>query len=156
MALTGTSSLGMRLGWQIGDSTTVPTSGSFTWLTRVNNIGEISLDTNTIDSSALEDYEDKFIAGRAGTPGNIPITINATPDTMDEWAAVFAASAANNGVWMQEWSPQDPTQSAFYFVQTPQKFPKPAGEQNSLRTVEIQCAVVNYAGYAPAVDAPSV
>ena len=144
----------MRLGWATGDASTVPTGGSFTWLTRVNAIGEISLDTNNIDSSALEDYEDKEIAGRSSTPGNIAITVNVTPDTITEWAAVFAASAANNGVWLQEWSPQDSSHSFFYFVQTPRKFPKPAAEQNSLRTVEISCAIVNYAGQAASVDTP--
>ena len=137
-----------------GSADTVPTSGSCTWLTRINATGEIALDTNTIDASSLEDYTDKTIAGRASTGGTYSITVNVTPETMTEWAAVFSASAANNGVWIQEWSPQNSTMADWIFVQTPRQFPKAAKEQNSLLTVEIQCAIVNYAGQAAAVDAP--
>ena len=156
MAAYGISTLGVRVGWINGSADTVPTSGSVTWLTRINATGEIALDTNTIDASALEDYVDRSIAGRASTGGTYSITVNVTPDTMTEWAAVFAASKANNGVWIQEWSPQNPTMSDWIFVQTPQQFPKAAKEQNSLLTVEITCAIVNYAGQAAAVDTPSV
>lgn len=152
----GISTLGVRVGWMNGAADTIPTSGTCTWLTRINATGEIALDTNTIDASALEDYTDKSIAGRASTGGTYTITVNVTPETMTEWAAVFAASASNNGVWIQEWSPQNPTQADWIFVQTPRQFPKAAKEQNALLTVEIQCAIVNYAGQAAAVDAPSV
>jgi len=151
----GISTLGVRVGWMNGNADAVPTTGTCTWLTRINGTGEIALDTNTIDASALEDYVDRSIAGRASTGGSYSLTINVTPETMDEWALVFAASAANNGVWIQEWSPSMPDTSDWIFVQTPRQFPKSAKEQNSLLTVEIQCAIVNYAGQAAAVDAPT-
>lgn len=153
--LPGISTLGSRVGWMNGSADTVPTSGTCNWLTRVNSTGEIALDTNTIDASALEDYIDRSIAGRASTGGTYSLTINETEDTIDEWADAFAASAANNGIWIQEWSPQMPSKSEWIFVQTPRQFPKAAKEQNSLLTVEIQCAIVNYAGLADAVDAPT-
>lgn len=151
--LPGISTLGARVAWATGDASTVPSSG-FTWLTRINATGEIALATNTIDASALEDHVTKTIAGRADTGGTYTLTINVTPETMDEWAAVFLASASNGGVWIQEWVESDPSHGNFIFVQTPQQFPKPALEQNALLTVEIECAIVNYVGSQAAVDAP--
>lgn len=151
----GISTLGIRVGWTNGSSDTVPTSGSVTWLTRINATGEIALDTNNIDASSLEDYTDKQIAGRASTGGVYSITVNETPETIAEWADVFAASAANNGVWICEWSPQMPDVADWVFVQTPRQFPKSAKEQNALLTAEIQCAIVNYAGQHAAVDPPT-
>lgn len=153
--IPGISTLGVRVGWMTGDANTVPTSGTCTWLTRINATGEIALDTQTLDASALEDYTTKSIAGRADNGGSYNISVNVTPETMDEWAAVFAASKSNNGVWIQEWSPQNPSKSDWIFVQTPQQFPKAAKEQNSVLVVEIQCAIVNYAGQSDAVDAPA-
>ena len=151
----GISTLGVRVGWMTGSADTIPTSGTCNWFTRVNSTGEVALDTNTIDASALEDYVDKSIAGRASTGGTYSITVNQTPETIDEWADAMTASASNNGIWIQEWSPQMPEVSDWLFVQTPRQFPKAAKEQNSLMTAEIQCALVNFAGQAAAVDAPT-
>lgn len=51
MAAPGVSTLGILLGWNIG--TSMPSS--FTKMTRINAIGGISLETEQIDASALED-----------------------------------------------------------------------------------------------------
>ena len=51
MATAGVSTLGIKLGWAVGSS--MP--ASFTQLTRINAIGGISLETEQIDASALED-----------------------------------------------------------------------------------------------------
>lgn len=45
MAAPGVSTLGIKLGYGIGSS--LPSS--FTWLTRINAIGGISLETEQID-----------------------------------------------------------------------------------------------------------
>ena len=100
-AVPGISTLGVRVGWMSGDANTVPTSGSCTWLTRINATGEIALDTNTIDASALEDYVDKTIAGRASTGGTYSITVNVTPETMTEWAAGFSCRLRNSSRSLQ-------------------------------------------------------
>ncbi len=47
------STLGIEFGYGIGTYDTKP--NSFTKLTRINNIGGISLSTEQIDASALED-----------------------------------------------------------------------------------------------------
>lgn len=52
MAAPGISTVGIKFGWgAAGDSK----PASFTQLTRINSIGAISLETEAIDASALED-----------------------------------------------------------------------------------------------------
>ncbi len=53
----------IKLGYGIGSS--LPSS--FTVLTRINAIGGISLETEQIDASALEDYVTRYVAGRQDT-----------------------------------------------------------------------------------------
>ena len=152
MASPGLSTLGMRLGWQSGTPQSIP--AEVTWLTRINSTSEITIDPATIDASALEDYEDKTIAGRAATGGTYTVTVNETDETQNEWAAVFAASAAGQGVWLVEYVP-GLSKCNYIFVQTPQKYPKAAKEQNSLLTVEISCTIVDYHGYDTLITPPN-
>lgn len=145
------STLGIKLGWAAATADTNTLPSSVTRLHRINATSEINLEPNTIDASALEDYEDQTVAGRASTGGTYTITVNETDDTITEWAAVFASSAANGGVWIEEWSP-NMTTANWIFVQTPSKYPKSAKEQNSLQTVEIACTIVSYYGSGTAID----
>ena len=61
--LAGISTIGIKLGYAIGSS--LPSA--FTLLNRINQIGGISLETEQIDASALEDYITRYIAGRQDT-----------------------------------------------------------------------------------------
>lgn len=61
--LPGISTLGIELGFGIGK--TLPSV--FTRLHRINAIGGISLETEQIDASALEDYVTRYVAGRQDT-----------------------------------------------------------------------------------------
>ena len=152
MADTGISTLGARLAWAAGTKDTLPSS--VTWLTRINTTSEITIEPNTIDSSALEDYEDKTIAGRASTGGTYTVTVNETDATQAEWEAVFAASKTGKGVWFQEFVP-GLTKGNWIFGQTPQKFPKSGKDQNGLLTVEIPITIVEYHGYDNLVAPPA-
>lgn len=151
MALPGVSTLGVLFGYGAA-GTTKP--NAFTLLTRINSIGGIALETEQIDASALEDEISRYIAGRADTGGTVPITVNATDDTITEWEAVFAASqtAAEGGdaIWFEVWSPFH-TKAFFFKAQTPPAFPMPEFEQNSLETVEIVLTVTEYKGLDTAV-----
>lgn len=153
MALPGISTIGVKFGWARGTFDTKPSS--FKALTRINQIGGISLDVNEIDASALEDKIDKMIAGRASTGGNVSVTVNMTDDTLAEWEEVFAASAAATAagetIWFENWSPQ--RQKAFFFcAQTPPTFPSPEEGQNALETVEIQLTINEYKGPSTAIE----
>ena len=147
----GVSTLGIKLGWApaTADMETLPLS--VTRLHRINATSEINIEPETIDASALEDYIEQSVAGRASTGGTYTITVNETDTTIDEWEAVFTSSASGGGVWIEEWSP-NLEKANWIFVQTPTKYPKSAKEQNGLQTVEIACTIVSYYGNGTAIE----
>lgn len=154
MAVTGISTVGVLLGAKVGtiDGDTVPSE--YKLLTRINAIGNIALDANQIDSSALEDEIDQYIKGRASTGGTVSITVNVTDETIAEWEAVFdaseAATVAGKSICFCNYNPY--RQKAFYFwAQTPPAFPMPGEDQNGLETVEIVLTLNKYIGPAAAV-----
>lgn len=70
VTISGISTLGVELSY--GVETTAGTKpAAFTKLPRCNSIGGIELDTETIDASALEDYQERTIAGRQSTGGKL-------------------------------------------------------------------------------------
>ena len=70
------------------DGNKVTDGSSYSQLTRINSIGEVSVTPETIDASALEDLESRFVAGRSSVTDSLPITINATDETIAEWKAI--------------------------------------------------------------------
>lgn len=147
MALSGVSTLGVTFGY--GVETTAGTKpGTFTELSRINAIGGITLENQTIDSSALTDLVTQTIAGRADTPGNVSITVNMTPDTKAEWATLISTYKAltdSKQMWFETIIPGF-TDSFFFIAQPPQDIPQPEMNQNELLTVEFSLTIVDYKG----------
>lgn len=147
MALSGVSTLGVSFGY--GVETTAGTKpAAFTELTRINSIGGITLENQTIDSSALTDLVTQTIAGRADTPGNISVTVNLTPETKTEWATLISTYKAltdSKQMWFQTIIPGF-TDSFFFIAQPPQDIPQPEMNQNELLTVEFSLTIVDYKG----------
>ena len=145
----GLSSLGVTFGY--GVETTAGTKpSSFTQLDRINSIGGISLSTEQIDASALEDYQTKYIAGRQDSGGTWSITVNFTDETATEWGTLISAynTAAASGLamWFEIILPNQ-SDAFFAVAQPPQIIPMPEIGQNSLLTVEIQLVIVEYKGW---------
>ena len=93
MANYGISTLGVTVSYaQETTAGTRPTTG-YTALTRINSIGEISLDQESIDASALEDMLTKNIAGRGTVSDTMSVTVNLTPETQAEWETLISAAA---------------------------------------------------------------
>ena len=84
MAIAGLSTLGMIFCY--GTGATKPTSSGLTELTRINNIGGISLNVESIDASAITDAITRRIAGRADTDETLNVTVNVTSATITEWS----------------------------------------------------------------------
>lgn len=150
MALAGVSTLGIKLGWAIGSS--LPSA--YALLTRINAIGGISLETEQIDASALEDYVTRYIAGRQDTGGSFPITVNITDDTIAEWEAVIAAynaKSSDESLYFEVWSPYL-TKGFFIKAQPPQVLPMSEMAQNELQTVEISLTIEEYLGMEDKVE----
>lgn len=150
MALAGISSLGVALSYAAeGTSGAKPTSG-FKTLTRINSIAGISITPETIDASALEDYVERTIAGRASTGGSWEVTVNMTDDTIKEWNDLIALYKTGKRLWFQVIFP-DLKDGFFVVAQPPQELPLPEASQNTLATMAIPLTIEEYKGMSAKV-----
>lgn len=157
MAADGVSSLGVKFGWATGAVGTIPSA--FSQLTRINSIGEIKLDVETIDVSALEDYESKFTEGRADTGGSCSVVVNMTDTTIAEWNKVideYGKLSGTNDMYFTVYHPQ--LDKAFFFrAGVPKKLNMPAMDQNAAVTMTVELIIHEYVGLDTAVEpTPSV
>ena len=148
MALAGISTLGVTFGYGIEETAgTKPTD--FTQLTRINSIGGINIEPETIDASALEDLVERSVAGRSTTGGSFNVVINATPETIEEIEELIAkyevAKASGLRVWFETIIPG--FEKAFFVVaQPPQAIPQPEIGQNDLLTIELSLTIEDFKG----------
>lgn len=150
MASAGISTLGIRFGFNVGKEK--PTT--MKQLTRINSIGEMSLSTEQIDASALEDFVTRYVAGRQDTGGGFDVVVNLTPETQAEWKALideYDAMEDGEEMWFETWSPY--LNDGFWVkAQPPKIFPQPASDQNGLWTVTMNLTVTEYVGLDTAVE----
>lgn len=147
MAVAGLSSLGITFGY--GTETTDGTKPTtFNTLTRINQIGGITIEPEVIDASALEDAVTRNIKGRADTGGTWAVTVNFTAETKKEWTDLIAAYKALTGgkrMWFEVLHPQ--LEDAFFVVaQPPEQIPMPETGQNELWTIEMNLTIEEYKG----------
>jgi len=148
VAISGVSTLGVTLSYGV-ETTAGQKPATFTTLPRCNSISGIDLSTETIDASALEDYQERSIAGRQGTGGEWTVTFNLTNETIPIIEAMMAAAAtglaSNKRTWFQVSSPN--LTKAFFVVGQPgTKIPMPDFSQNELLTGEISITIDEYIG----------
>lgn len=153
MAVAGVSSLGITFSYGVETTAgTKPTS--FKLLTRINEIGEVTVEPETIDASALEDYTTRNIAGRDTISETMTVTVNKTDDTIEEWEQVIAAyKALDTGkrMWFQTITPGF-SKAEFVVAQPPSTLPLSAKSQNELLTMEINLTVEEMIGSDDVVD----
>lgn len=148
----GISTLGVLLGYASEtEASTKPTA--FKALGRINKIGGISLETEQIDASALEDFLSRYVPGRQDTGGSFPVTINITDETIAEWEALIADYKALSGgkrMWFTVWSPY--LTKAFYVVAAPPvTIPLPDIDQNGLFIADMSLTIEEYKGLDTAI-----
>lgn len=154
MALAGISTLGVTFGYGV-ETTAGSKPSSFTQLTRINSIGGLTVETEQIDASALEDMVSRYVAGRGDTGGSFAVTVNLTPETAAEWKAVIskANEAKESGlrVWFETIIPG--FEEAFFVVgYPPTEIPQPEIGQNELATVEMSITADEYRGMESKVE----
>lgn len=150
MAVTnpGLSTLEVKLAY--GVETTAGTKpAAFTQLERCNAIGGISLSTEQIDVSALEDTISRYTAGRADSGGTWNVTFNVNDEVITQLegmiTAFSAAKATSKRTWFQVYSPY--LAKAFFVVaEPPTKLPLPETGQNEAWTMEIELVINEYVG----------
>lgn len=147
MADYGISTLGVTFGY--GVETTAGTKpAAFTKLTRINEIGEITVDPEEIDASALEDYETHYVPGRATVSESVAITVNRTDATVTEWEALITAYEALTGgkkMWFEVITPGI-TKAEFFVAAPPKVLPMPGKSQNGLDTMVINLTLQDWKG----------
>lgn len=148
VTISGVSTLGVTLSYGV-ETTAGQKPATFTTLPRCNEISGIELDTETIDASALEDYQERSIAGRQSTGGEWSVTFNLTNETIPIIETMMSAAqtglASNKRTWFQVASPN--LTKAFFVVGQPgTKVPMPDFSQNELLTGEISITIDEYIG----------
>lgn len=147
MAVAGISSLGVTFGY--GVETTAGTKpASFKRLTRINNIGAVTIEPEQIESSGLEDGITRYIKGRADTGGSFNVTVNLTDDTRKEWENLITEYKGLTGgkrMWFETIIPG--LENSFFVVaQPPEQIPQPEIGQNELLTIEMPLTIEEYKG----------
>ncbi len=144
MAASGLSTLGIKLCYgAYTDSATLPQS--VTELGRINAIGEVNLDQESIDASALTDTVTEYVAGRADTGGTWSVTVNVTSETITAWKALQGTTK-----WFEVIHPSL-TDAWFVAATVPAKLPISEIGQNELMTMEINLVLNSYYGLATKV-----
>lgn len=150
----GISSLGVKLSYGV-EATAGQKPGEFTVVHRINSIGGITIEPETIDASALEDLVTRSVAGRGTSAGNFTIGVNVTNETIGEWEKVIAdfQEIQDDGLRMW-WQVSSPQLSRAYFIaaQPPQQIPMPDIGQNELFVVEIPLTIDEFLGMDAKVE----
>lgn len=146
--IAGLSTLGVTLSYGVEASSGAKPS-TFKLLNRVNSIGGITLSSETIDASALEDLAERSVSGRQASGGSWNVTFNYTDEVATELTTMITeyneAAEANKRMWFQV---AHPTLANSFFVcaQPPQVIPMPSFDQNGLLTVEMTFSIDEYKG----------
>lgn len=144
----GLSTLGIVFSYGVETSSgTKPTT--FKVLHRCNDIPEITLETETIDASALEDMQSRYIAGRQDTGGEWSPVFNLTEDVITELETMMEAAATGLESGLRTWfqvTVPNLTKAFFVVGQPGTKIPLPAMAQNELLTGSISIAIDEYVG----------
>lgn len=156
MAVTipGLSTLGVQFSYGVETTAgTKPTS--FTLLERCSEIAGITLETEQIDVSTLEDFVSKYVAGRQDTGGTWEVTFNITDETIEQLTSMMEASSTAQESGKQTWfqvSHPNMTSAFFVIAQPGTQIPLPDFAQNEAMTGVISLVIVDYKGLDTKVE----
>lgn len=122
---------------------------TFTWLKRCNAIGGISLDTEQIDVSALEDYITQYASGRQDTGGTWELTFNLSADVITAIKKLFSDAKTGKATGLRTWFEVvfPDLSDAFFIVAEPgREIPLPEIGQNEAATIPLTLIINEYKG----------
>jgi len=143
------TTLGVKISYAVETvKGTKPTK--FTQLEEASSIGGISLDTEQIDVSALEDYLTQYAAGRQDTGGTWEIEFIMDPDkSVKQIKKLYedskAAKTTGLATWFQVSFP-DMSDSFFVIAECGREIPMPEIAQNEAATMSISLIINTYKG----------
>lgn len=143
------TTLGVTFGYGI-ETTAGQKPATFTQLEEASSIGGITLDTEQIDVSALEDYVTQYAAGRQDTGGTWEIEFIMDPNKSVEqiktlYTASATAKAAGKATWFQVMFP-DMSDAFFVVAECGREIPMPEVAQNEAATMSISLIIAEYKG----------
>ena len=148
VVIPGLSTLGIQFSYGVETSAgTKPTT--FTLLERCSEIAGISLETEQIDVSTLEDFISRYVAGRQDTGGTWEVTFNVTDETVEQLETMMSAASTALESDLQTWfqvSHPNMTKSFFVVAQPGSQIPLPDMAQNEALTVAISLVISEYKG----------
>ena len=153
MATAGLSTLGITFSYGV-ETVAGQKPTTFKLLTRINEIGDITVEPESIDASALEDSKTRNVAGRDTITDSVAVTVNRTAETIKEWTDLIAAYKALTGgkrMWFQEITP-GLSDAEFFVAQPPSILPISGKSQNELLTMEINLIIEEMIGTSAKVE----
>lgn len=142
------TTLGVQFGYGI-ETTKGQKPAKFTQLKRCSSIGGISLETEQIDVSALEDFVTQYAAGRQDTGGTWEVVFNMNQDVITAIRKLYSDSvdARTNGLatWFEIIFP-DLSEAFFVVAETGREIPLPEISQNEAATLPITLIISQYKG----------
>lgn len=146
--IPGLSTLGVKFSYGV-ETSPGKKPDTFYWLERCSEVAGISLETETIDVSTLEDFVSKYVAGRQDTGGTWEVTFNLTDDTIKQLEKMMTEAknglGEGNNTWFQVSHPD--MQKAFFVIAQPgSQIPLPDFAQNEAMTGAISLAIQEYKG----------
>ena len=144
----GLTSLEVRLGYAL-ESTAGNKPAAFTWLERCDNIGGVSLSTNQIDVSAIEDVVTKYKKGRQDTGGTWSVGFNVNDEVITQLQTMIDAyknrEDKTKRMWFEVYHPEM-TKGFFVIAEPPEFIPTPETAQNEKWTVTLELIIEEYKG----------
>ena len=143
------TTLGVTFSYGIEETAgTKPTS--FTQIEEASSIGGISLDTEQIDVSALEDYITKYAAGRQDTGGTWEIEFIMDPEkSVTQIQELYKKSKDAKSKGMATWfqvSFPDMLNAFFVTAECGSEIPMPEIAANEAATMSISLIISEYKG----------
>lgn len=142
------TTLGVTFGYGI-EETPGEKPTNFTQLKRCSSIGGISLETEQIDVSALEDYITQYAAGRQDTGGTWEVIFNMNKDVITAIKKLYEDSAAakksGKATWFEVIFP-DLEDAFFVIAETGREIPLPEIGQNEVATIPVTLVISQYKG----------
>lgn len=150
----GLTSLEVKLGYAL-ETTAGTKPAAFTWLERCDNIGGVSLSTNQIDVSAIEDVVTRYKKGRQDTGGTWSVGFNVNDGVITQLQTMIDAyknrSDTAKRMWFEVYHPEM-TKGFFVVAQPPEYIPTPETAQNEKWTVTLEFIIEEYKGADTAIE----
>lgn len=147
------TTIGVKVGYAVETiKGTKPTA--FAQLKRCKAVGGITLDTDSIDVTALEDKIKQYAEGIADTGGNWELTFGLNDDVITDLTTLREKSvegkSTGKATWFDVWFPN--LASSFYVKAEPGMIPMPDISTSSAAEISISCTINEYIGLESAIE----